>query len=104
MQVNLLPMDLDDNGSPLGAPTRFTLGPHQVREVLRLYWDMVADEVDAKIGRRGKPQLTDADMESPDKPEEWKPGDKMSMTVGPPVVIDFEKTKEERWLAHETSR
>jgi hypothetical protein len=97
MQVNLLPMDLDDNGKPLGNPTRFTLGPHQVREVLRLYWDMVADEVDAKIGRGRKTQLTDADMESTGEPEYWTPGDNMAM------IADF-KREEERWLAHETSR
>jgi len=50
-QVDLLPMDLEDNDKPLGPPTTFGLCAAEVRAVLNAYWDLVADQMEQKIGK-----------------------------------------------------
>ena len=62
-QVDLLPMDLEDNDKPLGPPTTFELDAGEVREVLKMYWDLVADQMEQKIGSKHTFELENGDFE-----------------------------------------
>jgi hypothetical protein len=75
-QVKLSPLDLDCGTDTLGEDVQITLSAYDIRQLLSAYWDMVADEMEGKMGIRHG--MTNADHESVGT-EDYDPPIRMDM-------------------------